>query len=217
LCPFFRLAKALRRDPTPPQIQSRPTRILRIKGARTRQRGVSLRSEVIVVAAVTAELTANSTGRVKTISSSSFLKSFYRRSRMLRCRDAGLVNVRAATDRQIIRYVLRKPRNASRGEPANRVSTGGQRSHEEVIALFSARTQHQFRDYTFVDSEQIAWRQLHVKIGDWLPEGPVKNRVGLRTLKSSIDAEICAGSVQLAASRTNSSVRVSGGSLRNAP
>ena len=56
-----------------------------------------------------------------------------------------------------------------------------------------------------------------LKIGDWLPEGPVKNRVGLGTLKPSIDTEISTGSVQLAAARTNSSVRCSGGSFRNAP
>jgi hypothetical protein len=50
-----------------------------------------------------------------------------------------------------------------------------------------------------------------LKIGDWLPEVPVKNRVGLRISKPSICTEIWAGAVLLPASRTNSLVRVSGG------
>ena len=97
------------------------------------------------------------------------------------------------------------------------MSTGRQRSHEKVISLLSAWTEDQFRDYAFVDSEQISGRQLNVE--DWrLASGGTGKETGwVRTLKSSMNAEICAGSVQLAASRTNSSVLVSGGSLRNAP
>ena len=57
-----------------------------------------------------------------------------------------------------------------------------------------------------------------MKIGDRLPEAPVKKRSGCGTFEPSIDnTEICTGFVQLPASRTNLSVRVSGGSFRNAP
>src|SRR5688572_21938384 len=56
-----------------------------------------------------------------------------------------------------------------------------------------------------------------LKSGDKLPEAPVKNRVGWGTPKPSMDTEISAASVQFASARTNSSVRVSGGSFKNAP
>jgi hypothetical protein len=56
-----------------------------------------------------------------------------------------------------------------------------------------------------------------LKSGDLRSGLPVKNRVGLKSLKPSIFTEICAGSEQRASLRTNFSDRVSGGSFRNAP
>src|SRR5688500_5631526 len=56
-----------------------------------------------------------------------------------------------------------------------------------------------------------------MKSGDKLLEAPVKNRDGCGTSKPSMNTEICAASVQLAAARTSSSVRAAGGSFRNAP
>src|SRR5689334_14431630 len=55
-----------------------------------------------------------------------------------------------------------------------------------------------------------------LKNGDRLPERPVKNSVGSGTGTLSIHARILAGTVQLPAARTNSSVRVSGESFKNA-
>jgi hypothetical protein len=67
--------------------------------------------------------------------------------------------VRAVAEyREMVCDVLGEPWDASRGDPPNGVSTRGQRPHEQVVALLSARTEDQFGHHDFVKSRQIARR-----------------------------------------------------------
>ena len=102
--------------------------------------------------------------------------------------------LRAAADyREMVRDVLGvhwflgRGSTASRCDPADSVSTTRQRPHEEVVPLLSAWTQDQL-GHTSVSSapNTLPGGSCTLKIGDWLPEAPVKNRSGLGIVKPSI-------------------------------